>query len=128
MPRFVLIGLCEPTAADRQADFDEWFVGEHIEDTTRCPHVVRGSVYRLAGPHLDIESVSAYLSVYEVEAPSYEEAERVLNQWQADPDAWPGRRAHWATAKRIGQLPMAVRGSGWYEQIATYDGPAAAAD
>jgi predicted nucleic acid-binding Zn ribbon protein len=120
--RFVLIGLCEPPDADSQAGFDEWFVDQHIEDTARCPNVVRGSVYRLSGPHLDAATVSEYLSIYEVEASSYAEAERVLNEWQADPDAWAGRENHWQTARRLGGAPLAVKGSGWYELLASYDG------
>ena len=124
MPRFVLIGLCEPPSADQQAGFDEWFVNQHIEDTARCPTFLRGSVYRLAGPHLDGETPSGYLSLYEVEAESYAEAERVLNEWQADPDAWAGRRHHWQTAKKLGGAPLAVKGSGWYELIAAHDGAA----
>ncbi len=104
MPRFVLIGLCEPPSADQQAQFDEWFVDQHIEDTAKCPNFVRGSVYKL-------------------EAPSYEEAERVLNEWQRDPDAWEGRRRHLATAEKFGGMPLRVRGSGWYEFIKSFDGP-----
>lgn len=122
MPRYLLIGLCEPPDPDHQTAFDEWFIGQHIEDTARCPNFVRGSVYKLSGPHLDGETVSDYLSVYEVEAPSYEEAERVLNEWQADPTAWEGRRNHWQTAKRLGGAPLAIKGSGWYELIASYAG------
>ena len=121
MPRYVLIGLCEPPSPDRQADFDEWFVGQHIEDTAKCPNFIRGSVFKLSGPHLDGETVSNYLSLYEVEAPSYEEAERVLNEWQKDPEAWEGRRKHWDTAKKLGGMPLAVKGSGWYELIASYE-------
>jgi hypothetical protein len=92
MPRFVLIGLCEPPGPDQQAQFDEWFVDQHIEDTSKCPNFIRGSVFKLSGPHGDGDTVSGYLSLYEVEAPSYEEAERVLNEWQRDPDAWAGRK------------------------------------
>jgi hypothetical protein len=121
MPKYVLIGLCEPPSPDQQADFDEWFVGQHIEDTAKCPNFIRGSVFKLSGPHLDGETVSNYLSLYEVEAPSYEEAERVLNEWQRDPDAWEGRRKHWDTAKKLGGMPLAVKGSGWYELIASYE-------
>ena len=55
MPKFLLIGLCEPPSEDRQAEFDEWFVNQHIEDTSHCPNFIRGSVYKLAGPHLDGE-------------------------------------------------------------------------
>ena len=96
MPKFVLIGLCEPPDPESQQQFDEWFVDQHIEDTAKCPNFIRGSVYKLSGPHLDGETVSGYLSLYEVEAPSYEEAERVLNEWQANPDAWEGRKHHLA--------------------------------
>ena len=123
MPQFMLIGLCEPLSAEDQAAFDEWFIDQHIEDTTHCPNFVRGRVFKLSGPHLDIETPSRYISFYEVEADSYEEAERVLNEWQADPDAWAGRRQHWETARRHGGLPLAVKGSGWYQLLADYDGP-----
>ena len=42
MPKFVLIGLCEPTGPDAQEAFDEWFVDQHIEDTAKCPNFIRG--------------------------------------------------------------------------------------
>jgi hypothetical protein len=125
MPSFLLIGLCEPSSPDKQADFDEWFIDQHIEDTTHCPNFVRGRVFKLSGPHLDGKTVSEYISLYEVEAPSYEEAERVLNEWQANREAWSGRRLHNATLARIGELPIKVKGSGWYELVESYDGPAA---
>ena len=125
MPNFLLIGLCEPSSADKQAEFDEWFIDQHIEDTTRCPNFVRGRVFRLCGPHLDGETVSDYISLYEVEAPSYDEAERVLNEWQANTKAWKGRKQHMATLARMGDMPLKVKGSGWYELIESYDGPAA---
>ncbi len=125
MPRFVLIGLCEPPDAASQAPFEEWFVDQHIEDTAKCPNFIRGSVFKLSGPHLDGETVSEYLSLYEVEAPSYEEAERVLNEWQRDPDAWDGRKKHLETGERLGGIPLRVRGSGWYELIKSFNGPKA---
>ncbi len=124
MPEYLLIGLCEPLDDGDQAAFDEWFVEQHIEDTTHCPNFLRGRVYKLSGPHLNIETPSKYLSVYEVEADSYEEAERVLNEWQADPNAWPGRAHHLQTMeKHGGNIPMGIRGSGWFELLGSYDGP-----
>ena len=130
MPRFVLIGLCEPPSPAQQAAFDEWFVDQHIEDTAKCPNFIRGSVFKLAGPHLDGETVSGYLSLYEVEAPSYEEAERVLNEWQRNPNAWTGRQHHIKTGERLaaanaGNIPLRIAGSGWYELIKSFDGPEA---
>lgn len=125
MPQYLLIGLCEPSTEEDQAAFDEWFVNQHIEDTTHCPNFIRGRVYKLNGPHLDLATATRYISLYEVEADSYAEAERVLNEWQADPDAWPGRQAHMATTQRLGAIPMNIQGSGWYELLGSYDGPAA---
>ena len=124
MAKYMLIGLCEPLDEEGQAAFEEWFIDQHIEDTTNCPNFIRGSVYELRGPHLDIETVSKYISIYEVEAQSYEEAERVLNEWQADSNAWPGRQKHVQTAERLGALPMSIGGSGWYELLGSYRGPA----
>jgi len=123
MTRYVLIGLCEPTSPDDQAIFDEWFIDQHIEDTTRCPNFIKGSIYKLSGPHLDGKTVSNYLSVYEVEAESYEEAERALNDWQADSNAWEGRSHHIETMQRAGRLPIQINGSGWYELLKSFDGP-----
>ena len=125
MPRFVLIGLCEPLSDEDQSAFDEWFIDQHIEDTAKCPNFVRGSVYKLSGLHLDFEAKAGYLSLYEVEAPSYEEAEQVLNDWQADPDAWEGRKRHLQTMEKFGSIPMKINGSGWYKEIKSFDGPAA---
>jgi hypothetical protein len=125
MTRFVLIGLCEPLGPEDQAAFDEWFIGQHIEDTAHCPHVVRGSIFKLSGPHLDIETPSDYLSVYEIEASSYEEAERILNEWQALEDAWPGRKLHRETGEKLGGIPMKIKGAGFYELVETYQGPKA---
>ena len=125
MPQFLLIGLCEPPGAADQAKFDEWFVDQHIEDTAHCPNFIRGRVYKLSGPHLDGVTVSNYISVYEVEAPTYAEAERVLNAWQENPNAWAGRKKHLDTAARMGAMPLKIIGSGWYELLRSFDGPKA---
>ena len=125
MARFVLIGLCEPTGPEGQEAFDEWFVQQHIEDTAKCPNFIRGSVFKLSGPHGNGETVSGYLSLYEVEAPSYEEAEATLNAGQRNPDAWEGRKLHRETGEKLGGLPWRVNGSGWYELLKSFDGPSA---
>ena len=125
MPSYVLIGLCEPLGDEDQAAFDEWFVDQHIEDTAKCPNFVSGRVYKLAGPHLGLETKASYLSLYEVEAPSYEEAEKVLNDWQGDPEAWHGRRRHLDTMEKFGSIPMKINGAGWYEEIKSFKGSAA---
>tara|TARA_A100001037_G_C15093793_1_gene610403 strand:+ start:827 stop:1204 length:378 start_codon:yes stop_codon:yes gene_type:complete len=125
MPKFILIGLCEPSSEETQEQFDEWFVGQHIEDTAKCPNFVRGSVFKLSGKHLDGHTVSDYISLYEVEADSYEQAEKTLNEWQRNDEAWEGRAKHLETGKKFGGIPLKVNGSGWYELIQSYDGPSA---
>ncbi len=125
MARFVLIGLCEPSAPEEQEAFDEWFVNQHVEDTAKCPNFIRGSVFKLSGPHGNGETVSGYLSLYEVEAPSYDEAEATLNAWQRDPDAWEGRKRHRETGEQMGGIPLRINGSGWYELLNYWDGPKA---
>lgn len=125
MKRFTLIGLCEPPSPEQLAAFNDWFIDQHIEDTVRCPIFISGRVLKLTGDHIDIDTPSDYLSIYEIEAESQEEAERVLNEWQANPDAWEGRKLHNDTREKYGEMPLKILGSGWYEPIAEYTGPAA---
>ena len=63
------------------------------------------------GGYQNIATVSQYLSTYEADAESWGEAERVLNAWQADPDAWAGRKHHQETGRRLGRT-MKTIGSG----------------
>tara|TARA_B100000809_G_scaffold251008_1_gene284078 strand:+ start:200 stop:550 length:351 start_codon:yes stop_codon:yes gene_type:complete len=107
MARFILVGLVEPQSEAQQQDFDDWYLGNHIEDTALCPNFLSGSVYKLTGKHVGIPSPSEYICIYEVDAESSEEAERALNEYQRDPDAWPGREP--------GNGSLKVLGSGWYE-------------
>ena len=74
----------------------------------------------MSGPHLDLETKSKYISIYEVEASSYEEAERVLNEWQANPEAWEGRANHMQTMEKFGSIPMKINGSGWYKELKVF--------
>jgi hypothetical protein len=107
MSRFILIGLVAPTSEETRQAFDDWYLGNHIEDTALCPKFISGTVYRLRGKHIGIDAPSEYMAIYEVEAESYEEAERVLNEWQSDPNAWEGRLPNNGSLK--------VDAAGWYE-------------
>ena len=126
--RFILIGLCEPVdnSPKTLAGFDEWLVNQHVEDVSQTSGFVRSRVYKLRGPHLKEATYTQYISFYEVDAPSWEHAEQVLNDWQQNPDAWPGRANHMATGKRVGNV-MKCPSSGWYEMLNTHSGPAKAA-
>ena len=127
LKRFILIGLCEPVNDDPEtrAGFDEWFVNQHVEDVSHTPGHVRSRVYELRGKHGNGPTYTEYISFYEVDASSWEEAEKVLNAWQRDPNAWEGRANHSATGKRVGNV-LSCPGSGWYEMLNSYDGPAKA--
>lgn len=127
LKRFILIGLCEPIddSAKTLAGFEEWFVNQHVEDVSHTPGFVRSRVYKLGGPHQKGATYTKYISFYEVDATSWEDAEKVLNAWQRDPNAWEGRAKHSATGKRLGPV-MKCPGSGWYEMLHSYDGPAKA--
>ena len=127
LKRFILIGLCEPAddSPETLAGFNEWFVNQHVEDVAHGPNFVRGRVYALRGQHLSAPTYTDYISVYEVDAPSWEEAERALNEWQRNPNAWEGRAHHTETGKRVGNV-LSCPGSGWYELLGSWDGPAKA--
>jgi len=127
LKRYILIGLCEPVddKPETIAGFKEWFVEQHVEDVAHGPNFVRGRVYELRGPHLNGATYTKFISFYEVDAPSWEEAEKTLNAWQRNPNAWEGRAHHSATGKRVGRV-MRCPGSGWYELLGSYDGPAKA--
>ena len=125
LKRFILIGLCEPTddSPETLEGFQEFFVDQHVEDVSKTPNFVRSRVYGLRGKHLGGATFTDYISFYEVDATSWEEAEEVLNAWQRDPDAWEGRAHHMETGRRVGSV-LSCPGSGWYEMLHTYDGPA----
>ena len=122
MARFILIGLVEPgsdSPEDQQA-FDDHYLGQHIYDTALCPNFLSGTVYKLRGGHVGIDIPSEYIAIYEVDAESYEEAERVLNEWQRDPNAWEGRAEHNRAMAETEGTPLKVKGSGWYEFECAY--------
>ena len=84
LKRFILIGLCEPVddSPKTLAGFNEWFVDQHVEDVSHTPGFVRSRVYKLMGKHGNGATYTDYISFYEVDAPSWEQAEKVLNAWQ----------------------------------------------
>lgn len=122
MARFILIGLVEPDSDSPEARkaFDDHYLGQHIYDTALCPNFLSGTVYKLRGGHVGIDIPSEYVAIYEVDAESYEEAERVLNEWQRDPDAWEGRAEHNRAMAESEAPPLKVKGSGWYEFECAY--------
>ena len=111
MPRLVLVGLVE-AQADMEDAFNEWYLGNHVEDTARAPHVQLARCHRAVKGFLG-DAPSGYLAIYEVDTADAAEAERILGEYQRDPDAWAERQP--------GNGSLRVIGAGWYEEVLAFD-------
>jgi hypothetical protein len=111
--KLVLIGLVEPQA-DMVEAFNEWFLSNHVEDTFNAPHIATARCYRavrdFAGP-----APSGYVTIYELTGSDAEQAERVLGEYQRNPDAYPAREPTNGSLKIIG--------AGWYERSCLWADP-----
>jgi hypothetical protein len=112
MEKLILVGLVEPLDASAVPAFEQWYLGNHVEDTSHCPKIRRGTVYKLAkkfaGP-----VQSQYLAIYEWEIDDLVEAEKTLMRWQSDPSAFPARLPPNGSLK--------ILGSGWYERALAFE-------
>ena len=111
MAQLILVGLVEPQA-DMEEAFNEWYLGNHVEDTSRAPHVQLARCYRAVKGFLG-DAPSGYLAIYEVTTDDAAEAERILGEYQRDPDAWSERQP--------GNGSLKVIGAGWYEEVLAFD-------
>jgi len=111
MEKLILVGLVEPIDASAVPEFEEWYLGNHVEDTSHCPKIRRGTVYKLAKKFVG-SAPSQYLAIYEWEIEDPAEAEKLLMRWQSDPTAFPARLPPNASLK--------ILGSGWYAQALSF--------
>ena len=105
--KLVLVGLVEPETEDHVAAFNEWYLGNHVEDTFNCPNIKYVRCFKAVRGFLG-DPPSGYLTIYEFEGEDAEEAERVLGEYQADPEAWPKRQP--------ANNSMKIVGAGWYAE------------
>ncbi len=105
--KLVLVGLVQPESEDLVEAFNEWYLGNHIEDTYNCPNITSVRCFKAARGFLG-DPPSEYLTIYEFEGEDAEEAERVLAAYQADPNGWSKRQPN--------NNSMAVVGAGWYQE------------
>lgn len=105
--KLVLMGLIQPETEDHVAAFKEWYLGNHVEDTFNCPNITSVRCFKAVRGFLG-DPPGEYLTIYEFEGEDAVEAERVLDEYQADPDAWPKRQPANDSVKVIG--------AGWYEE------------
>jgi len=109
--KLILMGLIEPETEDLVEAFNEWYLGNHVEDTSNCPNITSARCFKAVQGFLG-ESPGAYLSIYEFEGEDVDEAGRILDQYQADPDAYPPREPANGSVKTLG--------AGWYEEVVAF--------
>lgn len=104
MARLILVGMVEAQPG-KEKEFEEWYLNNHIEDTANCPAVLSGTGYRLIKGFAGT-TPAGYLTIYEFDAASADEAEEILARYQRDPNAWPARLPSNGSLKIVG--------AGWY--------------
>ena len=105
--KLILMGLVQPHTEDHVAAFNEWYLGNHVEDTFNCPNITAVRCYKAERGFLG-DPPAGYLTIYEFEGEDAEEAERILAAYQADPNGWAKRQPS--------NDSMAVVGAGWYTE------------
>lgn len=116
MSKLILVGLVEPVSEAAKPEFDEWYLNNHIEDTAHCPGVNSATTYEFVETPgtADYPRMSQYLTVYDFDLTDAAEAERVLGEYQNDPNAYP-RRVPPTPAWPVHES-MKVIGRGWYQR------------
>jgi hypothetical protein len=99
-----LIGLVEPRDESAREAFQEWYLGNHIEDVSHAPGVIRATVHRLVKPFMKTDP-PMYITLYEFETEDVEEAATALRKYLSNP-GWPGRKPDNGSLK--------ILSAGWY--------------
>ena len=107
----ILIGLVEPKTQDLVQAFNQWYLGNHIEDTYNCPQVKSVRSFRATKGFLG-DPPAEYLTIYEFEGADAAAAEAALLAYQADPKGWAERQPS--------NDSMKIVSAGWYEQVLSF--------
>ena len=99
-----LIGLVEPKAAASRRAFEEWYLGNHIEDVSHAPGVLNATVHRLVKPYTKT-APPQYVTIYEFETDEADEAAKRLDEYLNGP-GWPGRMPYNGSLR--------ILSAGWY--------------
>lgn len=103
--KLILVGLVQEKSPDLKQAFEDWYLGNHVEDTFNCPNVKSVSCFKATKGFMG-ESPSGYITIYEFEGEDAEAAEKILGAYQADPDGWDKRLPN--------NDSMGIVGAGWY--------------
>ena len=102
--KLVLVGMVEPQD-DMIEAFNEWYLGNHVEDTYNCPNVKSVTCFKAVKDFMGA-SPGGYMTIYEFEGEDATAAQEVLAAYQADPNGWDGRKENNGSMKIVS--------SGWY--------------
>lgn len=105
MSKVKLIGLVEPVSEASQEAFEEWYLGNHIEDVSHTPGIVRATAHRLVKTFMNTDP-PRYVTIYEFDETSAEDAEKALRKYLAKP-TWPGSKPP--------NDSLRILSAGWYE-------------
>jgi hypothetical protein len=82
--RFLQAVLANPEPG-REDEFNQWYDNEHLPDLLTVPGVVAAQRFRYVGSLFSEGSAHAYLTLYEVEADSLEDAQNTLKAALGEP-------------------------------------------
>lgn len=99
-----LIGLVEPKDEASQRAFEEWYLGNHIEDVSHAPGVLSATAHRLVKPYMKT-APAQYITIYEFETKEVGDAAKTLGEYLNNP-GWPGRIPYNGSLRIIS--------AGWY--------------
>ena len=105
--KLILVGLVEPQNDDAIAAFNEWYIGNHVEDTFNCPNVTSVRCFKSAKGFMG-DAPAGYLTIYEFEGEDADAAEAILGAYQSDPNSWPDRMEN--------NNSMKIVSAGWYTE------------
>jgi hypothetical protein len=88
-----------------EKEFEEWYLGNHVEDTAYCPSILNGTVYKLERGFAGT-TPAGYLTIYEFDEDDPLVAEQKLAEYQRNPAAFPARLP--------GNGSLKIVGAGWY--------------
>ena len=109
--RLVLVGLVQPKSDDLIEAFNEWYLGNHVEDVSNCPNVKSVTCFKAEKGFLG-DAPSQYLTMYEFEGEDAEAAEKILGEYQSNPNAWDKRMPN--------NDSMQIVGAGWYSEALSF--------
>jgi hypothetical protein len=100
-----LIGLIEPVDESARAAFEEWYLGNHVQDVSHTPGIVSATVHRMV-KSFSSDDPPEYVTIYEFDSPQQGDAEEALFSYLRKP-TWPGSKRPNGSMKIIS--------AGWYE-------------